>query len=308
MSGVGDTWSGEDWQRYCRQLLGLRFGVSFQPVPDRDRGDFGIDGFTSNGEVFQFYAAQDPLSPADLYSKQRAKITADLNKLEENLAKVLELTDIARVGCWVLLVPRCDTKRILDHGSTKAKELRYKGLVGLDDQFYVRVLTPEDFGIERRRLAGEGVALLPKPPPEVTEESAKAWEARRPDAVAALSAKVARLPSITSRQDRDELCMELIRCYLRGADLREQIRSAQPQMWEYINNAREHRERTLRLETLAASPHERLTLREEVRELASRLQSEPMRLGSGLAEDLTWGIVADWLIRCPLDPLPQAVS
>jgi len=105
MTDIGISWSGEDWQNYCRRLLGLRYGVGYQSVPDRDRGDFGIDGFTSNGELFQYYAAQDPRNHNDLYTKQRNKITADLRTLESNLARVIQLTAPADIRCWVLLVP-----------------------------------------------------------------------------------------------------------------------------------------------------------------------------------------------------------
>ena len=97
---AGDQWSGDDWESYCRQLLTQRYGTSYQPVPDRDRGDFGIDGFTSDGEVFQCYAAQDPLGDADLRKKQRVKITEDLKKLENNIEVVSQLTAPAKINRW----------------------------------------------------------------------------------------------------------------------------------------------------------------------------------------------------------------
>ena len=307
MTDIGDTWSGEDWQNYCRQLLNLRYGLNFQSVPDRDQGDFGIDGFTSGGDVFQFYAAQDPRSLDDLYKKQRNKMTADLSTLESNLENVRELTAPASIRCWVLLVPRCETKRIIQHGSTKAAELRNKRLDGIDDDFYVRVLTDEDFAPEKQRLSGVGVALLPDRTPSITDEGVQLWKADSPVAATTLTNKVARLPGIPIQQQQ-ELCGELIRCHLHGSYLREQIRSYQPQMWEHINEAREQRERVLKVEGLAAVPQERLTLRDEVEKLTSRLQSEPMCLELGLAENLTWGFVADWLIWCTLDPLPKTAA
>lgn len=300
MTGGWDTWSGDDWQNYCRQLLNRRYGVSYQPVPDRDQGDFGIEGFTSSGEVFQCYAPEDPRSQEELYKKQRNKITADLRKLERNLDEIGKLTAPYLIAYWVLLVPRCDTKRIIQHGAVKATELRGKGLDGIHDGFQVRVLTDEDFGLEKQQLEVAGVALLPQPLPDVTEESAQAWSAKSPDAVARLNEKIANLPSITSNQRQRQLSMDLIKYHLRGAGLGEQIRSAQPQMWEFINRTRNQRERLLSLERAAATPGERLTLTEEVKEFQSRLESGPWRFDRGLAEDLTWGIVADWLIRCPL--------
>jgi len=308
MGGDWDSWSGDDWQNYCRRLLILRYGVSYQAVPDRDQGDFGIEGYTDGGIVFQCYAAQDPMSADDLYKKQRDKITGDLGKFERNLREVRALTAPASVRYWVLLVPRCDTKRIIQHGTKKAAQLRAKRLDGVDEGFQVRVLTDEDFYEEKRQLSVAGAAFLPIPPAAVPEETAKAWQAESPEAVANLNRKVARLSTRVSTREQQHLCTELIKCHLRGSDLKERIRSAQPQMWEHLDRIRKQRERLLSLESLAATPEERRTLQEEVDTLKSRLQCEPLRLEHGLAEDLAWGIVADWLIRCPLDPLSRTAA
>ena len=307
MSDIGDIWTGPDWEKYCRRLLALRYGVGYQPVPDRDRGDFGIDGFTSGGEVFQCYAAQDPRSLDELHKKQRSKITTDLKKLEKNIGAVRALTAPANIKCWVLLVPRCDTKRTVEHGAAKAAELREKRLGGIDNEFYVRVLTDEDFDLEKQELASIGTALLPVPPSHATGESTEAWKADRPEAVDVLSRKVAHLPGIGSDDEQRELCEELIRFHLNRGFEEDRLRGAQPQMWERLNSAKNQREEVLDAERIAAAPDERRTLLGEVSEVRERLESAVPALVGGLAERLAWGIVADWLIRCPLKPVPPTV-
>lgn len=300
-----DQWSGEDWQGYCRQLLAQRYGTSYQPVPDRDRGDFGIDGFTSDGEVFQCYAAQDPLNDADLRKKQRVKITEDLKKLEKNIGIVSQLTAPAQVSRWTLLVPRLVTKQILEHAATKAIELRDKDLSGIADDFHARVLTSDDFSSEKQALASLPVALLPQPPPDATDKGAAAWEAGKPQAAATLSRKVANLPGMNVQKEQ-QVCLELIKRHLHCAEAVEQLRRTQPQLWERLNGVRKLREQNLRAESLVATPNERRTLLAEVEEVRSRLESSLPPLRGGRADSLAWGIVADWLIRCPLDPVPAA--
>lgn len=305
MSDIGDGWSGDDWENYCRQLLSLRYGVGYQPVPDSERGDFGIDGFTSGGELFQCYAAQEPRSTDDLHKKQRNKMTADLKKLEKNIEEVKKLTAPATIKCWVLLVPRCDTKRTLLHATTKADGLRAKGLDGIDGDFYVRVLTDEDFGSEKQLLGVTTAGLLPDPPPDPTTSIVKEWEANSPESATALNLKLANIPHIDSEEEQQQLCIELIRRHLYCAAVEEQLRGAQPQMWEHLNRARKQREQILVVERHAAAPCEQHTLKDEVREVSSRLRSALPSLTEGEADDYAWGIVADWLIRCPLNPVSR---
>ena len=304
---TGSEWSGDDWQRYCRHLLSLRYGVAYQPVPDRDRGDFGIEGFTSGGEVFQCYAAQDPLSPRDLYEKQRDKMTADLNKLERNINAIRQLTSPATIKCWVLLVPRCDTKDIIMHGSVKGDEFRAKALPGVDVDFFVRILTDDDFAPEKQQLTDAAATLLPAPPADATEEEARAWETDEPEATGTLRRKIANLPHVPS-SDRESLRMELVKRHLHAADTEDQLRRTQPQMWERLDVEKKQREQTLAVEHLAGTSDEQRTITREVQEMRSLLESAFPSLGGGWANGLAWGIVADWLIRCPLDPIPQGVA
>ena len=308
MSDVGYRWSGDDWENYCRQLLSLRYGVDYQPVPDRDRGDFGIDGFTSGGELFQCYAAQDPRNLGDLHKKQSNKITTDLKKLEKNIEEVKTLTAPAMIKCWVLLVPRCDTKRTLLHGTAKADDVRARELDGVERGFYMRVLTDEDFSSEKQRLGVASARLLPDPPPDPTTSSVKEWKESSPEAVTTLNLKLANIPHIGSDEEKQLLCTELIKRRIHCAAAEEQLRSAQPQMWEHFNRARKQRERLLAVEHYAATPTEQHSLRDEAREIRSRLRSELLSLTEGEADDYAWGIVADWLIRCPLSPVSRRAA
>src|SRR2546430_2916401 len=80
----GETWnrSPEEWQELVVQLLYLRYPIGqFQPIPDRDRGDCGLEGFSRDGVGYQCYAVEEPVTTAELSKKQKKKITNDLLKL-----------------------------------------------------------------------------------------------------------------------------------------------------------------------------------------------------------------------------------
>ena len=308
MTALEDHWSGDDWQNYCRQLLTIRYGVAFQPVPDRDRGDLGIEGFTSSGEVFQCYAAQNPYNNEELYKKQRRKITQDLGKLVDNIENLKKLTGLSEIKCWVLLVPRFDSRRLIQHATSKTQEVLAKGLDIIHGEFYARVLTDQDFSSEKHTLEGTSEPLLPNPPSGATLEAVINWQVGRPEEAKRLNNKVATLSVNKPCEEQQELFIELIKLHLYGARSEEQLRQAQPQMWESLNQAKKHREVVLRAEHLAETSSERTTLQDEIHKMQLRLESVLPSLAGGQAETLAWGIVADWLIRCLFNPIPRAVA
>src|SRR4051794_37169387 len=111
MSECYANWDGEGWQRHINLLLGLRFSPwSYQPIPDRVDGDYGLEGFSSDGVAFQCYAAEEPLSVEMLTEKQRDKITRDINKLCDNHQLLAGILGGVRIHTWVLMVPRYDDK------------------------------------------------------------------------------------------------------------------------------------------------------------------------------------------------------
>ena len=84
MSTCYTNWDGEDWQRHINTLLSLRYGVRYQTIPDKDQGDWGLEGFSDDGVAYQCYAAEEPLTVSDLTDKQRNKITRDIGKFCDN--------------------------------------------------------------------------------------------------------------------------------------------------------------------------------------------------------------------------------
>ncbi len=298
-------WSGDEWQQYCSQLLALRHGESYQRVPDRDRGDFGIEGFTSDGLLYQCYAAQDPLSPGDLYSKQRDKMTADLKKLQDNDATIARLTRPCKIRIWVLLVPRCDTKRLIEHASEKAEQLRSAGLESLDPNFVVRVLTSDDFQPEVSKLEVVARALLPSTL-EPSNEEVDSWPDQDPTGAEKLGRKVEALDGENESDRRSQLLNAFIRHYLQAAAMGDTLRRLHPQVWERLNHEREARERVLAAAQLLNQSQAGNTIISEVDLMHARIESVIPPLAGGQAEQLAWGIVAEWLIRCPLEPSPAA--
>ena len=66
--------TGNSWEVLCQKILHLRYKGDYQKVPDRFRGDLGIEGFTFSGCVFQFYCPDEPLIAKELIKNNLIKL------------------------------------------------------------------------------------------------------------------------------------------------------------------------------------------------------------------------------------------
>lgn len=294
------SWSGDEWQRYCRELLAARHGAHYQPVPDTVAGDWGIEGYTSSGTVYQCYAPEEPLTTGQLYEKHRDKMTADLRKLRKNLAEIAVLVAPAEIECWVLLVPRVEDKRILEHAAGKAAEIRALAIQGISSAFVVRVHTSDDFPTECRQLDAALCLALPKIHPGDDDEVALLAAGDDLD-VSTLDGKLTRLLARGREDDLPVLRAEFLRFYVVGRQLEEWVRRQHPALWERWQHSREGVKRTLKTTQITAQdlPGERL--RAVLQVLDDAAVSALPTLMSTDASSLDWGTVSSWLIECPLD-------
>ncbi len=139
ISGGHHVWSGDDWQAYCDGLFCEKHGSSgYVRVPDRDRGDLGMEGYSIDGTatIYQCYVTE-AVDVGKRYEKQRDKVTKDLGKLVANEARIGPLLGSHVMKFWVLMVPVHDSKELVMHARAKEQEIRDKTLPFLDAEFTV---------------------------------------------------------------------------------------------------------------------------------------------------------------------------
>ena len=120
MIGSTKLWDGNEWQDHIIRLLKMRYAVGeFQEVPDRHRGDFGIEGFSRDGRAYQCYSPMEPLATATRYESHRDKISADIKKFEDNKDELSALFGPTRITRWVLIVPTFDSGPLIQHAEKK---------------------------------------------------------------------------------------------------------------------------------------------------------------------------------------------
>lgn len=293
------AWSGQDWQRYCQELFALRHSADYQSVPDGVQGDWGIEGFTATGVLYQCYAPEEPLTRKDLAEKLRDKITVDLGKLTVNVGAISSLVQPATIARWVLVVPRVEDKAVLAHAAKKAAEVRNCSYPGIDPGFVTRVWTADDFPSERR-LLGENQGLYLPELQVATDGTAIGFASQTPQSLENLERKLSKLAGPDSREQA-QLKLDFIKYYLDGQSMERILQASYPSQYQEWRKARHGVSRELNITqmTVIATPGERVGVIKQ--KLSTSAERAIPLLGLASAEILAYGTVAEWLLECPLD-------
>lgn len=292
---------GEDWQDWANQLLSHHYGpTEYQRVPDNDRGDAGLEGYTvSDGHAYQAYGCEEPLSTKKRYENQRNKMTRDVKKFIDNKDTLTRVFGTTRITRWVLFVPYCDSKEIVAHASTKTAEVLGANLPYVENGFQVMVCHEDDFREARQALLLVAATVLEVAVDEATPEQVTDWAASNDDLVATVDEKIAKLPSLISPAQRQAFRDTVLKWYLEGRELLDALRNY-PQTYEKIVRAKSHRENYLASAALAAgNPAQEFN--NALEQLLTTFRQEVQEVSGLSAESLAHEAVADWLIRCPLD-------
>jgi hypothetical protein len=303
--GRPHTWSGDDWQDYCNLLFQERHKpAGYVQVPDKDRGDLGVEGFTVDGTgcIYQCYASEaTDLRPQ--YEAQRNKITRDLAKLVKNKDRLTTLFGVHTMRSWILVVPEHNTKDLVEHARRKEAELREEGLPFLAQDFTVVIQTDaENFAVERKAIEDAAAATITVAPEAVVPEAVEQFKTEEADQVAAMDGKLQKIladDKVVPARDR------LLRNALDGANIREHLRRNHPETLERVLTQQGIEERNILSEREFDELH-----KGSVREVRARYEASLRHrvpgLGDAQSSRLSHAAVAGWLLECPLDfPDPE---
>jgi hypothetical protein len=301
--------TGEEWEEWANLLLQRRYGPGqYQRVPDTDRGDAGIEGFTvSSGHAYQAFGCAEPISIEQRYLRQRDKMTDDLRKFVRNTAKLSALLGNLEITRWCLFVPRFDSRRIVEHASAKTREVIDAALPYVADDFRVMVCEEADFAAERDAL----ICVRPLPlyvePPEATPQHVDLWAGTNDELVARLDAKIARLATVRSEDKRIHLRNRMIKHYLEGQNVLSLLGRDYPTLFDKLIAVKSSRENFLATQCLISTGTPNQVLQDALANILRVIKDDARGLSSQTAEALSYEAVADWMIRCPLD-FPEVAS
>ena len=293
--------SSDEWQIWANQILSCHYGPpDYQTIPDKDRGDAGLEGFCpSKGHAFQAYGCEEPIGVQERYDKQRDKMTTDIRKFITNASTLSRIFGYTKITRWVLFVPYFDSKEIVTHASKKTAEVMAAGLPYVATDFRVMICQEGEFAIERDKLinaTSRGLQIRTNP---ITEADLTEWTSTNDVLLEILERKLAKLPTLNSNANRAAFAKQVLTWYLNGQAVLDRLRSY-PQVYEKVVATKSHREAFLAMSALNGSTSNEILVA-TLNELRDTLAREAKELHDFCAEQLAYEAVADWLIRCPLD-------
>jgi hypothetical protein len=292
------AWYGTEWQDFCILLLRKRYDShDLQEVPDRHNGDLGIEAFSHDGCAFQCYAALEPVNVNDLYESQRDKLTEDLGKLKKNASALEAMLGDIRIKKYVYMVHRNDSRKILTHAATKAAEVRSWGLSFILDEFKIVVVTDDYYAAERSAIVAIPAQLV-SPDPVASLGMAK-WINENAPLVKEANRKLTGVGTTGAALDR--YIDALLTQFLEGENALQKLRVKYPEQWRTTTTIKSRKEGRLALDYPATQAAPSEVILNVAHDLAAEIIRDAPSISGPLAESMAWAVVADWIMRCPLE-------
>lgn len=293
---------GDDWAERALALVQARHRPqNVQRVPATTRGDAGLDCFTVDKPecVYQFYGPREPLASGDRTKKIAAKLQIDTGKFINNRQKIAPVLKGRRIERWCLFVPRYDDKKLVADCGTAAQRIQTASLPYVASTIEVLIWDQEDFASEIKEMRRRSALTPSLAIASVPQTSIFDWQQEKPHLAETMHRKMRRAYPNASKQQLSEKLDGLIRALLEGQNLGDRIREEMPSEAEELLKYVQSREKILSAIGAGNShPSDRLFAElEDVRNRAASIA----HISQSDAQQYAFGLVADWIARCPLD-------
>ena len=295
-------WDPDEWEAWINRLLKRRYGFHYQQVPATNRGDFGMEGFsTVDGCVFQCYAPKEPLTTERRYEKHRDKMTRDTEKFITNKQHLEQLFANGPVQKWILVVPLNEDKQLLVHAANRTTYVLQKQLTYVAPNFQIAVADESFFESEVAALS----LLSPVPEPVASQivavDDVTDWFDSNQEYLSNLNRKTSALPMLRSPAALANFRLKLLENYARGMNAVRAYHEHYPDLADQIVKLKQERANSLAIECLLDDRPSNALLLDVFTKHMADLQGKVYGLSKTTAESLSWEAVVEWLFTCPLE-------
>ncbi|PHC91647.1 hypothetical protein COF42_03385 [Bacillus wiedmannii] len=292
-------WEGKEWENHIQLLLKRHYGTNYQDVSDEDGGDYGLEGFSLDGCVYQCYAAKEPVTTEELYKNQRNKITRDINKLIKNKEHLLKIFGTLKIKRWILVVPRYKSAKLLIHTEKKSQEVIKEKLPYVTNEFKILVITDDYFKVEQQELKNTVFKVESK---GVSQEEIEDWknESEHLILINNLVNKANKINRLSTTQ-RSAFIDTTIKYFIKGQILLSQLSDLYPDTYERIISFKSFKEDFIQFGLLTDTDDELKTFQATFFTYKEELEKELDGINPNALAVLSYEAVSDWLMRCPLD-------
>ncbi|MCF7560194.1 hypothetical protein L3X39_06045 [Sabulilitoribacter multivorans] len=300
------TFDGNKWESVSQLCFKNNFREESYQEIKATPGDFGIEGFTRTGKVFQCYCPNEHYSTNDLYENHRDKITKDLKKLktyETQLKKILGTTKIKK---WYFVTPIYAKNDIVQHCTQKKEEVKSWNLSIIDNNDFEVIFEDINFLHPFLNTAIENTKIKIDVIPDTQIESVDKlkWKDSKISLIENSQNKNAhRISSSATNFDSnlDKLVDINVQNYLEGNNILIKWKEDYPLDYENFLNITSVIESEIE-ERCITNTKEPSELYEEFRILLKgELQNSFKNLAPQMISKLTNWALADWIFRCPIN-------
>lgn len=303
MPGDFTPWGTTEWEDHVQRLLKRRYkDGSYQQIPPETQGDYGLEGFSSDGNAFQCYSAQNWTGAKQLTEKQRGKITDDIGKFLANEKELVKILGGVKIKRWKLVVPCWMNKDLIKHAKVKEKLVRSVKPSHASAGFEILIVTGDDFEVEKKELDSAGLIGFDAAPQKVSDQFLNEWlqKSENLDLVANLKRKSKIIGAKSTTKDIQRFETRIAKNFISGSVVLGRLEKEAPETNTIVTGIKQQQEDDLDTETVTRSTVPAEFFNQTLKGFESQLSSTP-GLTPRAAKILAQEAMADWLMRCPLD-------
>ncbi|WP_449649194.1 hypothetical protein [Rahnella aceris] len=289
------------WEEYFKSIVRLHYKTeNYCDLPDTHGGDFGIECYTSDGHVFQCYLPEESSDIDKLVKAQQRKISTDIRKFtHDNVDELKKLFGSIRISRWFLATPYNKSAKLAQYCTKKTLEVRELDIPYINDDFQILVKTEQDYPQEAFILRKDNFQLS-LDFNAVTEEKAKLFIDENISFLEKLNLKI---PKINTNTDQHVTYKGfLVQKYLDYQNLLDILKKNWVDIYQIVYKCIKNREENLIGLFMLSPDYQPVKLiKDEIESLKKEISEEIPTFKQNDLNKITWGVISDWLIRCPLD-------
>jgi len=298
---------GDKWEKLCQICFRQNFrDEAYQEIKETP-GDFGIEGFTRTGKVFQCYCPDKHYSAKELYEKHRDKITKDLKKIKTYKSQLKKYLGTTKINKWYFVTPLFGKNEIIQHCTSKKKEVVDWQLSIIDNDNFevifeeVNFLQPALSVITKNLISKINIGAEI----EIEDKDKIKWKSEENDLIKIAKGKhKKRLPDSVNSSSLeiklDKLTDISVSDYLEGEIVLRKWENEYPEDFEKFISITSIVEKEVEEQCLIPSGNNNQLYKSFQNLLESRIKESFDNLDTVMVVKLTKRIMADWIFRCPI--------
>lgn len=290
------------WEAYFKSIIWLHYKPAHCcDLPDSHGGDFGLECYTLNGHVFQCYLPEQSSDVEKLYRAQQKKIYNDIKKFsKDNVKELEELFGTLKISRWILATPYNKSAKLSQYCTKKSLKVRQLGLPYVADDFQIIVQTEESYSQEAFLLRRDSYQLSLNLD-DTTVDGAMEFISSNSSFLEKLNLKLPKIHDAVSRQE--QMRNFLIQKFLDYQNLLDTLKQNWVDIYEIVYKCIQQRENNLVGIFMLAPSNAQPSgiMKDQIETLKKCIEEEVPTFKQADLEKITWGVISDWLIRCPLD-------